>query len=305
MSERCAIGFDVGGTKINVGLVDQRGHVLHSRRIPTPVAEGPDGIFAAMRSLIDELLPLAEGREVVGIGLGMPGLIDRHRGISIHSPNTGWSNVDVLSRFTDYGLPLAMENDTRCHAVGELHFGAGRGLAHFVLLTLGTGVGSGIVMDGQLFQGGSGRPGEIGHVVVQPGGPPCGCGNRGCLEAVVGGKALGLRARALGVADDTRDLFARAAGGDERAAAMVDEVCRHLGFGVSVMANLFNPQRVIIGGGMAAAGDRLLEPIRRYAYELTMPGIRETYDIVRAALDEEAGIVGAAALFPALTSPER
>lgn len=296
MAERCAVGFDVGGTKIQAGLVDGEGRLLRSLRVETPVAEGPAGIFAAMRSLLDRLLAMAEGREVVGIGLGMPGLIDRARGISIQSPNTGWSNVPVLSQFADYGLPLAMENDVRCHAVGEQYFGAGRGVRSFVLLALGTGIGSGIVIDGKLFDGASGRAGEIGHIPLVPDGPPCGCGNRGCLEAMVGGKAVGRRAKEAGIAGDTRDLFARAEAGDERALAFIEEVARDLGLAIGVMASLFNPQRIIVGGGMAEAGDLLWAPMRRYAFARTMPGIRETYDLVPAALREEAGVVGAAAL---------
>ncbi|MCG0237719.1 MAG: ROK family protein [Firmicutes bacterium] len=302
MSGRCAIGLDVGGTKILGGLVDETGRVLLSRRIPTPVAEGPAGVFAAMRRLIRELLDQAGDREVVGIGLGMPGLIDRQRGISVHSPNTGWSNVPVLPEFTEFGLPVDMENDVRCHALGEYWFGAGRGVRHFVLLTLGTGLGSGIVVDGELFQGGSGMPGEIGHVVVDPQGPPCGCGNRGCLEALVGGRGLARRAREAGIARDVQELIALARAGEPRALGLVEEVARHLGWGISIMANLFNPQRVILGGGLAKAlGDLLFGSLRRYAEAMTMPGIRGTYDIVPAALGEEAGVVGAAALFPALT----
>lgn len=299
--ERCAIGFDVGGTKINAGLVDSQGNLLHHRRLPTPVREGPDGIFAAMRALIDQLLPLADGREVVGIGLGMPGLIDRKRGLSVHSPNTGWSNVSVFDPFRSYGLPLDMENDTRCHAVGEAVFGAGKGFDHFVLLTLGTGIGSGVYLDGNLFQGSRGMPGEIGHLTLEPNGPLCGCGKHGCLEAIAGGKAIGRRVREAGVAQDARDLVQKAEAGDAAAVAFLDRVAWELGWGISCMANLFNPERVIIGGGMAAAGETLFGPMRRYAQQATMPGIRDTYEIVRAALDEEAGIVGAAALFPALT----
>lgn len=301
--ERCAIGFDVGGTKISAGLVSSSGQVLHSLRQPTPVADGPAGIFAVMRAMVDQLLTLANGREVVGIGLGMPGLIDRARGLSVQSPNTGWRNVPVLEQFRHYGLPLEIENDVRCHAVGEQVFGAGRGVRSFVLVAIGTGIGSGIILDGQLFQGAAGRPGEIGHIVVETGrdAPLCGCGNRGCLEAVAGGKAISRRAREAGIAADSRELFALAAVGNERALALTLDAARQLGFGLSVMANLFNPERLIVGGGLAEAGDLLLGPMFRAAKALTMPGIRDTYEILPAALHAEAGVVGAAALIPGLT----
>lgn len=298
---RFAIGLDMGGTKIHAGLVDSEGRLHHATKIPTPVADGPSGIFEAMRGLIRQLLAQAEGHEVVGIGLGIPGLQDSKRGLSINSANLAWRNVEVFPQFTEFGLPLAMENDVRCHAVGEQHFGAGRGVSNFILLTFGTGIGSGIIIDGRLFQGSRGVPGEIGHITIAPDGPECGCGKRGCLEAMAGGKGIGRRARDAGLAPDARGLFALAAAGNPQALALLDQITRELGWGVATMATLFNPERIIIGGGIAEVGDLLFTPLRRYAEAETVPGIRGTYEVVPAALHEEAGTVGAAALFPALT----
>lgn len=298
---RVAVGLDMGGTKIHAGLVDSEGRVHAARKIATPVADGPNGIFEAMRTLICQLLAQAEGHEVVGIGLGIPGLQDRKRGLSINSPNLGWRNIPVLSQFAEFGLPLDMENDVRCHALGEQHFGAGRGVQNFVLLTFGTGIGSGIVLNGELFQGAFGMPGEIGHLRIVEDGPECGCGKRGCLEAMAGGKGIGRRARDAGLAPDARALFHLAAAGEQRALALLEQVCRELGWGVATMANLFNPERIIIGGGIAEVGELLFAPLRRYAEAEAVPGIRGTFQLVPAALHEEAGTVGAAALFPALT----
>lgn len=299
--ERCAIGIDLGGTNIFGGLVDGGGHLLATSRRPTPAAAGPRGVFASMKGLIRELLAQAGGRQVVGIGLGIPGLLDRAAGLSLFSPNLNWQNVPVLAEFAEFGLPVDMDNDVRCHTLGELHFGAGQGCANFILVTVGTGIGAGIVLGGELYRGPAGLAGEIGHITLQPGGPLCGCGKRGCFEAVASGKNIGRRAQEAGIAATARDLFAQAAAGDPAATALVDQVARDLSLGISTYINLMNPQRVIVGGGVAQAGELLFAPLRRYVEQETMTGIRGTCAVVPAVFGDEAGIVGAAALIPGLT----
>jgi glucokinase len=302
-ADRCAVGIDLGGTNIFGGLVDGNGELIATRKVPTPVALGAPGIFQAMREMIKELIGRAGGRRVVGIGLGIPGLLDRERGLSLQSPNIPWgANVPVLPAFTGFGLPVAFDNDVRCHAIGELHFGAGKGMKNFLLVTIGTGIGSGIVINGELYRGPAGLAGEIGHMMLEPGGPPCGCGKQGCFEALASGRNIGRRASEAGVAGSARELFAKGAAGDQRALALIDRVAYDLGRGISIYVNLMNPQRVIVGGGVCQAGDLLFDPLRRYAAEATMPGIRGTYEIVPAHFSDEAGIVGAAALVPALTA---
>ncbi|HYF79230.1 MAG TPA: ROK family protein [Symbiobacteriaceae bacterium] len=299
--QRCAVGIDVGGTNIFAGLVDGTGQLLTTVKRPTPVAEGPAGIFGAMRAMVRELRSRAEGRELVGIGLGMPGLIDRARGLSVFSPNTRFHNVPIFPEFAEFGLPVDVDNDVRAHANGELKFGAGKGVANFILITLGTGIGSGIVLDGKMYYGPGSTAGEIGHITLQPGGPLCGCGKRGCFEAIASGRNIGRRASEAGIASTARELFAKAAAGDQAALDLVDKVAYDLGRGISIYAHLMNPQRVIVGGGVAQAGDLLFAPLRRYAEEESMPGVRGTYEIVPAQFGDEAGIVGSAALIPALT----
>jgi glucokinase len=298
---RCAVGIDVGGTNIFGGLVDSTGRLLATQKRPTPVALGPAGIFGAMKTMIRELMAQAGGRQVVGIGLGMPGLIDPTRTISVFSPNTGFENVPVVPEFAEFGLPVEMDNDVRAHTVGEMKFGAGKGYDNFILLTLGTGIGSGIVLDGKLYRGAKGVAGEIGHMTLQPGGPLCGCGKHGCFEAIASGRNIGRRAQEAGIAGTARELFQKAAAGDLRAAELVDQVAYDLGRGISIYAHLMNPQRVIVGGGVAQAGDLLFKPMRKYAEQESMKGVRGTYDIVPAVFGDEAGIVGAAAMIPALT----
>lgn len=304
-ADRCAVGIDLGGTNIFGGLVDGDGRLITTRKRPTPVPQGAPGIFQAMRAMITELMGEAGGRKVVGIGLGIPGLLDRERGLSLQSPNIPWgANVPILPAFTGFGLPVEFDNDVRCHTIGELHFGAGKGIKHFLLATIGTGIGSGIVIDGKLYRGPTGLAGELGHVTLQPGGPQCGCGKKGCFEALASGRNIGRRASEAGIAGSARELFAKGAAGDQRALELIDRIAYDLGRGISIYVNLMNPQRVIVGGGVCQAGDLLFEPLRRYATQETMPGIRGTYDIVPAHFSDEAGIVGAAALVPALTAGE-
>jgi glucokinase len=302
-AERCAVGIDLGGTNIFGGLVDSSGRLLTTLKRPTPVALGKAAIFDAMRAMIAQLRGRAGDREVVGVGLGMPGLLDRERGTSVQSPNMPWERgTPLLSEFTHLGLPVEMDNDVRCHANGELHFGQGKGKRNFILVTLGTGIGSGIVLNGELYRGPANLAGEIGHMTIEPGGALCGCGKRGCFEATASGKNIGRRAAEAGIAGTARELFAKAAAGDARALELVGQVAHDLGRGLSFYINLMNPERVVVGGGVAMAGDLLFAPMRRYAEQETMPGIRGTYDIVPARFGDEAGIIGAAALVPALTA---
>ncbi|MFZ5825311.1 MAG: ROK family protein [Bacillota bacterium] len=296
----CAVGIDLGGTKLSGALVDRQGRILRSARAPTPAKGGPQAVFTAIRRLISSLIDQAGDHEVLGIGLGICGPVDAAAGLSIQSPNLGWAQTPVLEHFRSFGLPLAMENDVRCHAIGELHFGAGRGVRNFILIALGTGIGSGIVLDGRLYGGPKGVAGEIGHIVLEPGGPLCGCGKQGCFEAIASGVAIGRRANEAGLGATARELFELAAAGNGQALRLVDQVAYDLGRGISTYINLMNPQRVILGGGVARAGALLFDPLRRYTEQETMPCIRSTYEILPAELGDEAGVVGAAALVPGL-----
>ncbi|MGE5672976.1 MAG: ROK family protein [Mycobacterium leprae] len=298
-ANRCAIGIDLGGTNIFSGIVDSNGHILATAKLATPKVGGPQAVFVAMKGLIRELLPQTGGREILGIGLGIPGTADKN-GVVIQSGNLGWEHVPVLPEFADLGLPLVMDNDVRCHTMGELHFGAGRGVSNFILLTLGTGIGSGIVLDGQLYRGPANMAGELGHIPLEPNGPVCGCGKRGCFEALASGTAIARRAKEAMLASSAKELFALAGSGNAQALALVDAIAYDLGRGIACYVNLMNPQRVIVGGGVAMAGDLLFTPMRRYALQETMASIRSTVDIVPAQLGDEAGIVGAASMVPGL-----
>ncbi|MBP2017306.1 glucokinase [Symbiobacterium terraclitae] len=313
---RLAIGIDLGGTSIAGAVVDSAGRKLAILRRPTPASEGPTVVLAAMQEMVAELLARSPG-PVLGIGLGITGTMDREAGISIISPNfEGWRNVDVLTPFRQrFGLPVVMDNDVRVGALGELHFGAGRRYRSFLFTAIGTGIGGGIVFDRQLYRGPYGTAGEFGHIPIRAdGGPRCGCGATGCLEALCSGPAI--RRRALEALADrsepsvlrslpaeevsARTLAEAARAGDRLAQQLWEEIGADFGLGVAAYYNLLGPEAVIVGGGVSLAGDLLLEPARRAARERLMSPIRDHVELVPAELGDEAAVVGAATLVEGL-----
>lgn len=315
VSGRCAVGIDLGGTKIFAALVDESGRVLATEKRDTLSAEGPGAVLGRMFDATRTLLAQAGNRQVMGIGLGIPGLLDRTAGRSIHSPNLKWKDVPVIEPFRgEFGLPVEMDNDVRVHAMGELVFGAGRGLRHFMLITLGTGIGSGIILEGALYRGPTGMAGEFGHQTILRDGPECGCGNRGCLEALASGPGIARRARTAVAAYQAesvlkalteeqitaRSVAEAARDGDRLAQRIYDEVGEDLGIALANYFNLMGPQVAIIGGGVSQAGDVLFEPVRRTAVARVMIPIKPLVRIVPAHLGAEAGAVGASAMIHGL-----
>lgn len=309
-----AIGIDLGGTGIYGALVDRMGRVLAGEERRTPVSDGPEAVIRAMAEMAETLRDRAPG-PVLGIGMGVPGLLDHESGTVITSPNLFWRDIPLLGPIRGrVGLPVAMENDVRVGALGELHFGAGRPYANFLFTALGTGVGSGIVLNRQIYTGPYGTAGEFGHIPIRSGGVRCNCGSRGCLETQVSGPAV--RRRALSallrsrLAGESRlrelppsEISARtvaeaARAGDLLARQIMTQVGTDLGLGILAYYNLMGPEAVIVGGGVALAGDLILEPARRICRERLMPGLRERVRILPAELGDEAGAVGAATLVP-------
>lgn len=309
-----AVGIDLGGTGIYGVLVERSGQILADVDLATPVALGPEGVIAAMLQAVRSLLERAP-RRVAGIGLGVPGVLDPQNGVVTTSPNLFWQNVQILDPFRQaFGLSVAMENDVRVGGLAELHFGAGRRYRNFLFTALGTGVGSGIILERRLYRGPFGSAGEFGHIPIRPRGSRCNCGSRGCLETLVSGPAI--RSRTLKALSSARDggesalrLIARdsisartvaeaARAGDLLAQKIMTEVGEDLGLGILAYYNLMGPEAVIVGGGVAMAGDLLLEPARSVARERLMPGIREHLTVVPAELGDQAGAIGAATLVP-------
>ncbi|MDH4209219.1 MAG: ROK family protein, partial [Anaerolineae bacterium] len=282
-NEDLFLGIDLGGTKIIAGVVDRRGHILARQYCKT---EASEGLEAVLRRLIDVATHLlaADGVDrspVRAIGVAAPGPIDARSGVVTAPPNLpGWHNVPLGALIhQEFGLPTRLENDANAAALAEHRFGAGQGSDHMIYVTASTGIGGGFILDGRLYTGATGGAAEIGHMTILPHGPLCGCGNRGCLEAVASGSAIAREARERvqkGVptlisqlAEDDLDsitakLVAQAAEqGDWEAEAILNQAMAYLGVGMANLVNLLNPQLLVIGGGLSKMGERLFEPVRR------------------------------------------
>ena len=281
------IGLDVGGTKILSGLVDREGTVVVERRVATP-GESQEEALTAMDEAVEELLD----DRVVAIGYGIPANLERGTSRILRATNMSLAGVDLVARSRQrFGLPVGVENDGGVAALAEWKRGAGRGASNLVMLTLGTGVGGGIVIDGRLFRGWA----ELGHLVVQEGGPPCPCGGRGHLEALSSGQVADRLAQELhGPEADAHVLIGRARAGDEPARTALARIGGSLGAAIGSLVNTFDPELVVVGGGFGmAARELLLEPaIEAARREAIAPG-EETLRVVPAELDEDAGLVGA------------
>jgi glucokinase len=301
------LGVDIGGTDIKLGLVEQDGSMRESGKIPTTAAEGPEAVAARVRAWLADRSRGAGA--VVAAGVDCAGLIDGERGFLHVSPNlAGWKNVPLRDIFERaLGVPAVIENDANAAAYGEWARGAGRGLKSFVCLTLGTGVGGGIVIDGALYRGASGFAGEIGHAVIIADGPPCACGNRGCLEAIIGAQAIVDRAvrmlRAAGREGDpwgdpptVEAISLAAAAGDAVAAAALGETGRYLGIALTNVVHILAPEAIAIGGGVAGAGDSILEPARATVRSCVMDEAMVSVRIVPAELGNRASFVGVSLL---------
>lgn len=292
-----AIGVDVGGTKILAGVVDRDGQVLESNETTTP--EGPlDAILAAL----DEAVGALVGDRVAAIGYGIPSNLDRRTRVALRGSNLPLEGLDLLGHARKrYGLPVGVENDANAATLAEWRLGAGRGVENLVLLTLGTGVGGGLVLEGRLFRGWA----ELGHVVVQEGGPLCPCGGHGHLEALASGTAADRAAVELfGPEAGAETLVALAEAGDAAAGAALDTIGSSLGAAIGSFLNMFDPDVVIVGGGFGTgAGELILDPARAAARREAIHPAGERLRLVEAELGAEAGLVGAGLVaFEALDS---
>jgi glucokinase len=288
------LGLDLGGTNIKWAVVERDGAewtCLDRDHVATPIADGESAVIARLISVGRDALARWPG--VATVGVGVPGLYDPRTGVARFFVNfpTRWDGTPVAEPVSaGLGLPCVLINDARAFGLAELRLGAGRGASTMAGLTLGTGVGGVIAVDGQVRQGHDGTAGEIGHQTIDPDGPLCGCGNRGCLEAFARGEKV---AAACGTAT-AEEAVRRALDGDAAAVAGLAEIGRYLGIGIANMITVLTPERVVLGGGIAAAGDVLFEPIRaEVARRVTTTSLDEV-EIVPAELGTWAGAIGAA-----------
>ena len=293
MPEQRAIGVDVGGTKIAAGVVDRDGRILH--RIEEPTAtESQEGFLALLDEIIAELL----GEGVAAIGFGMPSTIDQRTGRVINSVHVPLRDFEFRKHMADrFSLPVALDNDGNAAAIAEWKVGAGHGSTQMIMLTLGTGVGGGLILDGKPYRGFVGAGAEIGHMVLEYGGEPCvgNCHGHGHLEQVASGGAADRAAeRILGPGTTGRTLVGAARAGNEEARAAIVEIGRKLGAAIGSLVNIFNPELVVIGGGFSQARDVFLEPALEAMREEALPPGRDLVRVVPALLGPDAGLVGAA-----------
>ena len=311
---RPLLGVDVGGTTFEVILLDGDGRVTAAVEDATP-----RGVPAAVvvRTVATAARAVAAGagvepRHLGGVGMAVPGRVDSARGLLRFAPNLpGWREVPVAALAAEVlETPVALEHDVRMAAFGESRRGAGAGAGSFVCVTVGTGIGAAVVLDGRLYRGATDAAGEIGHVPVVADGELCGCGRRGCLETVASGRAVAERARGLAtrgeaaallacvngrVEDITaREVFGAAAAGDPACARVVAAAVAALGAGLTVLVNVLNPEAIAVGGGVAAAGAALLDPLRAAVRASAWTAAAEAVRIVPAVLGTQAGAIGAA-----------
>ena len=309
------IGIDVGGTNVKIALVDGDGKIIYSNSVPTYAQMGYEYTVNNIKQAIKDLMKETntEAKDIQGIGFDFPGQVDCKTGVVKLAPNIpGWVNVPIAQMIEEeFHIPTRIDNDVRCAALGELKFGAGRGCENFVCITVGTGIGSGLVINGKVVRGAANAAGELGHIKLQmEDGPLCGCGDSGCLEAFASGPSIvamaqeylkgGKSAKFRELAGDgeiTPYIVAKAAeAGDPVAKRIFEKMGYYIGMGLTSVINLLNPEKIIIGGGVAECGDLLLDPIRRTINDRAMKVQRESVEIVPAELGNSAGVIGASML---------
>jgi glucokinase len=312
---RYVVGIDLGGTNIVVGTLAEDGsELLGLVSEPTLPDQGGDAVIARIVKLARASMAQAKGKEIVGVGIGSPGPLDTKTGIVILTPNLGWVNMPLRDRVAaGLKLPTVLDNDANCAIYGEWWRGAARGVDHVIGLTIGTGIGGGIVLGGEIYHGASDVAGEIGHMTIEANGRLCKCGNQGCLEAYASGPAIAARAVEGIKAGATTTLPQYVAGdfsritaqvvyeaandGDSFALDVVHETAKLLGAGVASLVNIFNPNVVVICGGVTQAGEKLFGPLTLEVHRRAFKPAWEVCRILPGTLTGTAGVYGAAAVF--------
>lgn len=313
-SDKPVIAIDIGGTKYIVGVIDAKGQILSRIYRYTLSAEGLKRMTARLMSAIDDAVKQSKVKsaELGGIGVAYAGLVDIGKGLVTEAPNLPqWNNVHLRDMLSDkYGIPAFVLNDANAAALGEHRLGAGKGLSNMIFVTVSTGIGGGIIVNNELYNGTDGCAGEIGHMVLEVDGPRCNCGRRGCWEALASGSAIARMARERLDKGEESMLVEMASGdtggvtaelvskgaqkGDSLCLDVINQAARYLGIGLANLVNIFNPQMIVIGGGVSSVGERILKPARRYmkqyAFKLPAGKVR----VVRAGLGADSGLLGAA-----------
>jgi glucokinase len=312
-SRTVAVGLDVGGTAIKGGLVTRQGKVISRRSVATETSGGVDHVIERMIGVVSEFRKEAEAQSlrIQAVGLGMPGTLSRQRGMVISPPNLpGWRNVPVVERVASgLGLRVVLDNDANNAALGEYMCGAGQGIHNMALMTLGTGIGGGLILDGRLWRGFFENAGEIGHVIVHAGGRPCKCGQRGCLEAYASANSIVAQVierleqgeqsclrhvHNAGEAIRAEMIVDAAEAGDKLARRVWQEACTYLAVACVNLQHLLSLERIVFSGGLSGAGDRLLRPVAAAIKETSSTMLHDPPELRIAVLGNDAGFVGSA-----------
>ncbi|MDQ0197303.1 ROK family glucokinase [Neobacillus ginsengisoli] len=315
MADQWIVGVDLGGTTTKLAFISMDGEIIHKWEIPTDNSNEGQNITKNIANTIDEKLEelsFLKGK-LIGIGMGAPGPVDYENGVILNVVNLGWNDNFPLKASLEKAtsLPAAIENDANCAALGEMWKGAGNGAKDLVCVTLGTGVGGGVIANGNIVQGINGAAGEIGHITSIPdGGAACNCGKTGCLETVASATGI-VRLAMVELKKDeltgelsrklrengkitAKDVFDSARNGDALAIRALDEVSFHLGFALANIANTLNPEKIVLGGGVSKAGAILIESVKEKFGKFAFTPVRESTKLALATLGNDAGVIGAA-----------
>ncbi len=311
------VGVDMGGTKILSAVIDAKGNILGTAKVPTKADEAPSVVIDRIADAIQKAIGKSGVNEasIEAIGIGAPGPLDPATGVVIFAPNLGWRDIRLKDELeTRVGIPTFVDNDVNVGTLGEHVFGAGQGVQNVVGIFVGTGIGGGIILQGELFHGASKTAGEIGHIIVKAGGPKCGCGTRGCLEALASRTAMAKQFQKAIKKKKQKSIVTELTNGDLRTIRsgvlakairandkltlkIFKKVTKYLGVGIGSIVNFLNPEMIILGGGVVEAlDDTFLDNIRAAAKKYALPNTLDGVQIVRAELGDNSGILGAAAL---------
>ena len=311
------VGVDMGGTKILSAVIDAEGNILGTAKLSTKAAEGKSAVIDRIAESIEKAIDKSsvDNASIQAIGIGAPGPLDPETGVVIFAPNLGWRDVPLKTELeARTGFPTFVDNDVNIGTLGEHAFGAAQGVENVVGIFVGTGIGGGIILNGELFHGASKTAGEVGHIIVKADGPRCGCGTRGCLEAIASRTAMAKQFRKAIKKKGKKSVLTKLTDGDLsviRSGVLVKAIrasdkltlkvfkkaTKYLGIGIGSIVNFLNPDMIVLGGGVVEAlDDTFIDNIRTYAEKYALPNTLDGVQIVRAKLGDNSGILGAAAL---------
>lgn len=310
MEKNYIVAIDLGGTKIACAITDLEGNIIKENTVPTDAHEGEAKVLERIVSIIERTLQDSEksASEVRAIGIGSPGPLDANKGIILDTPNLPFKHVEIVKYIENkFNIKTYLENDANAATIGEYLFGSGKGTKNMVYITVSTGIGAGAIIDGKIYRGTTCNALELGHTSILPDGPKCNCGNYGCLEVLASGTAIAREAnKALQEVKESSlrnyekvtsyEVFKEAEAGDKLACEVVDNGLKYLGVGVANAITAFDPEKVVIGGGVSMVGDVLFDKVRQVVKDRCFKVLSESCEVVPASLKTKAGIIGAAAV---------